>query len=230
MTRRPLAVFDIDGTLTDTMDVDFQCYVRAVHEVIQVDVPADVDALEELEEVTDSAILAAVFESAGRAAPGEELEGMIARRVAALLAEALDTTPERFRPIPGARGVFGELRAAGWDCAMATGAWRPSAVVKLRGGGIPHDDVPLATSSDRFARRDIIRYAVDATGRTDRATVVYVGDGVWDGRAARRLGYGFVGIGSDDKVGKLRDAGAVRVLPDYLDFDAFVESLTAAAD
>jgi phosphoglycolate phosphatase-like HAD superfamily hydrolase len=43
-------------------------------------------------------------------------------------------------------------------------------------------------------------------------SVVYVGDGVWDARAARRLGYAFVGIG--DGAERLREEGASMVVGD----------------
>jgi phosphoglycolate phosphatase-like HAD superfamily hydrolase len=51
--------------------------------------------------------------------------------------------------------------------------------------------------------------------------VVYVGDAVWDVKAARNLGYRFVGIGSGANAERLRREGARRVLADYLDRGTF---------
>lgn len=213
----PVAVFDIDGTLTDTMDVDMECYVRAVTEELGVIVP---EGWEELPEITDAAILGAAFERVGRTAPAPEDLGRVAERVGDMLAEILAEAPHRFRPLAGARRVFDVVRSAGWDVAMATGAWRPSAEVKLRGGGIPWDGVPLVTSSEAHARHEIIRQAVreargDDAGRADEP-VVYFGDGVWDGRAACRLGCAFVGVGTG-RPEALREAGALEVLDDFAD-------------
>jgi phosphoglycolate phosphatase-like HAD superfamily hydrolase len=141
----------------------------------------------------------------------------------------LDHAPERFAPIPGAEDVFEALRSEGWSVAMATGAWRPSAVVKLTGAALPIEGVPLATASDHPARRDIIRHAVTASGLAADDAVVYVGDGVWDGRAAGSLGFGFVGIGASDRVDPLRGVGAVDVLPDLTDVDRLIRALRRAA-
>jgi hypothetical protein len=47
--------------------------------------------------------------------------------------------------------------------------------------------------------------------------VVYIGDGVWDVRAAKALGIGFLGLGTDTKARRLLDEGALCVLPDFLD-------------
>lgn len=207
----PIAVFDIDGTLTDTMDVDVQCFEGAIREVLGIDVPS---SWPEMDEVTDPAILRTACEMRGRPTPDAETEARIAARVGELLTVELRERPERFAPIPGARDVFAALTEAGWRVAMATGAWRPSAVVKLAGAAIPFDGVPLATSSDRVSRRDIIEHAVARLGGARGEPVVYVGDGVWDGRAATSLGYGFVGVGAAEKADALRDVGAREVLPD----------------
>ena len=59
--------------------------------------------------------------------------------------------------------------------------------------------------------------------------LVYVGDGIWDVRAARRLGIGFVGIGEGDREIQLREEGAEIVLPDYEDRDAFVQAILSQA-
>jgi len=210
----PIAVFDIDGTLTDTMSVDVECYEGAIREVLGVVIP---ESWPSMDEVTDPAILATACELQGLPLPDDATHRRIAKRVGALLSEELIHRPERFSPIPGARSIFRELRAAGWRVAMATGAWRPSARVKLAGAKIPVEGVPLATSSDHHARRDIIEHAISALSRESSEAVVYFGDGVWDGRAAMSLGCGFVGVGPADNEGALRAAGARGFIRDFSD-------------
>jgi len=218
-----IAVFDIDGTLTDTMDVDVECYVAAVRETLDIEIDVSVEWTS-FDEVTDTAVLETICELDGRPAPDAALQRRTSRRMAELLEEALTATPERFRPIPGAPDVFDLLRAAGWQVAMATGAWRPSARVKLRGAGIPVEGVPLATSTEHRARRDIIRRAVSEVGTGDEA-VVYIGDGVWDGRAAGSLDYPFIGIGMEQRLETLRCAGAAAVLPDLSNAERLLTEL-----
>jgi phosphoglycolate phosphatase-like HAD superfamily hydrolase len=221
----PIAVFDVDGTLTDTVDVDVECYEAAILETIDLRVPRDWPSFDE---ITDPAILARACELRGRPVPDVETERRIATRVGELLSEALERTPERFSAMPGAHGVFAALRAEGWDVAMATGAWRPSAEVKLRGAGVPTRRVALATSSDHRKRRDIIRRAVAMCAPEPDDGVVYVGDGVWDGRAARSLGLGFVGIGRGKRRASLRKEGAADVLDDLADVRRLLRSLHQA--
>ena len=221
----PIAVFDIDGTLTDTMDVDVECYEAAILEDLGIQIPEDWAALQE---ITDSAILASACELQGRPAPERSTELRIASRVAQLLEAALSHSPERFQPIPGATTVFQFLAQAGWDVVMATGAWQPSALVKLDAAGVPHDGIPLATSSDHRARRDIIQHAVAALRPDEYGSVVYVGDGVWDGCAATELGYGFVGVGAGDTTAALEKVGATGVIPDFSDFELLLTTLDLA--
>jgi len=215
-------VFDVDGTLTDTMAVDVECYEAAIREIAGVELPTDWPALED---VTDVTILMTAYERRGLPLPDGETQRRIADRVGELLRTALEETPERFQPIPGATEVFGHLRRAGWGVAMATGAWRPSALVKLTGAGVPHADVPLASASDHPGRAAIIRHAVRALGRDERDPVVYVGDGVWDGRAATSLGYAFLGVADRAHEEALRGAGAMAVVEDFRDPDFLLREL-----
>lgn len=215
-----VVVFDIDGTLTDTMDVDVECYNRAVLEVIGVEIPSN---WSDFDEVTDRGILETACHLAGREPPDEASCLRAAERTGELLRDALQRAPERFEPVPGARSVFRRLEEAGCVVAMATGAWRPSAVVKLRGAGIDVGSVPLVTSSEHRARREIIRAAATQAAGLEPARATYVGDGVWDGRAAEELGYRFVGIGRPGRARRLYEVGASVVLTDLTDAAALLE-------
>lgn len=222
-----IAVFDIDGTLTDTMGVDIECYISAVREVVGIDVPEELDAYDEF---TDAAVLETACRLRDHPLPTSDVQRRTALRLAEMLEEALHSTPHRFRPIPGARDVFESLKRAGWRVAMATGAWRPSAMVKLTGAEIPYEGVPLATSSEHRARTDIISRAVTEVGGDGSGQVVYIGDGVWDGRAAAALGYGFIGIGAGDRQARLREVGAAAVFENLSDDRALVGALERVID
>jgi phosphoglycolate phosphatase-like HAD superfamily hydrolase len=222
----PVAVFDIDGTLTDTFDVDVECYEAAVRAEIDLEIPGDWPTFDE---VTDAAILATACERLGRPIPDRVTQNRIARRVAELLETVLKRAPERFKAIPGATDIFRVLADAGWGVAMATGAWRPSALVKLRGAGIPHEGVPLASASDHAARVDIIRHAVRGLSSGERDPFVYIGDGVWDGRASLRLGYSFIGVANGARGDQLREVGARAVVPDFSDPTVLLGHLRAIA-
>lgn len=222
----PVAVFDIDGTLTDTYDVDAQCYEAAVLAELGLEIPSDWPTFDE---VTDAAILATACHRLGHPVPEQEVQNRIANRVAELLEAAWAEGPDRFRAIPGAQGIFKILTAAGWKVAIATGAWRPSALVKLRAAGVPFDDTPLASSSDHSSRAEIIRHAVKGLASEDEGPFVYIGDGVWDGRASLSLGYSFVGVGSGSRAEQLKEVGAGAVIPDFSDPQLFLNHISRLA-
>ncbi len=63
----------------------------------------------------------------------------------------------------------------------------------------------------------------------DRQTfeaVIYVGDGIWDARACRALGWPFMGIAqAPTKIERLRSEGAQVVLPNFEQADVFLHSI-----
>jgi len=120
-----LAVFDIDGTLTDTNAVDEECYLRAVAEVLELE-SAALD-WSEAPHVTDSDLLRWLCERyCGRPLRDGEAEATVGRFLE-LLALELRSAPERFRAVPGVPAALDRLRESGWDVALATGGWEPSA-------------------------------------------------------------------------------------------------------
>ena len=56
--------------------------------------------------------------------------------------------------------------------------------------------------------------ALAASGIDRFASRTYVGDGIWDLRAARELGYGFIGLAQDGRADALLAAGANHLVPD----------------
>ena len=216
-----LAIFDIDGTLTDTNVVDDECYARAIKEELGLHLPASWPSMDE---ITAAGVLRHLCEQK-ELEFDSQAEDRVTIRFVDLLRDACALANDRFHAIPGAPQVFAHLRSAGWDVAIATGGWRPSALFKLRSAAIPYEGVPLATSSEHHVRREIIRLAASSAGEATRESVVYVGDGVWDVRAALELGCAFLGVGNGVKASALVAAGAESVIPDFTDAGAVVDVL-----
>jgi phosphoglycolate phosphatase-like HAD superfamily hydrolase len=131
--------------------------------------------------------------------------------------------------VPGARALLRALREdARFELAIATGAWRRSAMLKLAAAEIDIAGVAFASADDAVDRGEIVRKAmVQLAGGVDRA--IFVGDGLWDVATAGTLGLGFLGIGSGERAAALKGAGAGSVLADFLDTPAVVEKLWATA-
>ena len=65
--------------------------------------------------------------------------------------------------------------------------------------------------------------AASLQGISSFDSVVYVGDAIWDLKAATSLGYGFVGIGRGERAERLRLEGAEWVLADFTNRGLFQE-------
>lgn len=227
-----LAVFDIDGTLTDTNSVDDECFVKAL---------ADAHAIKEVStnwgaypHTTDSGILSHIFgERFGRSPSASELR-QFKRCFVGLLEDRYSCGSDRFAEIPGARAALDWLKqeTAEWAVAVATGCWRESALMKSKAAKIEIDAIPAAFAEDGISREEIIQEAISKAlayyGQRDFEKVVSIGDGLWDVRAARRLAIPFLGVGSGASAATLRQAGAKHVVSDFSDVRQLIWSLNNA--
>jgi phosphoglycolate phosphatase-like HAD superfamily hydrolase len=102
--------------------------------------------------------------------------------------------------------------------------------LKLSSAGLDFQQTPAAFADTAHAREDIMRAsftkAAQSRSRDSFDAVIYVGDGVWDARAARNLGYCFIGIAREPaRTAKLFAEGATHIFNDYLDEDSFMAAL-----
>ena len=205
-----IVVFDVDGTLVDSSSVDNQCFVAAFHQIIGIELRDTHWA--SFTEITARAVVEQLLPDTNQ----EELR-RIERRVQAdyhrRLREVHAANPAAYQPTPGALEAITRLRQTpSVSVAIATGDWHDTISLKLAAAGFDVTDIPMATSSDRSARADIIRLAVERAG-SSLADAIYVGDGPWDLRATQQLGIPFIGVGR--KVARLRAAGARHTMDDF---------------
>jgi beta-phosphoglucomutase-like phosphatase (HAD superfamily) len=205
-----LAVFDIDGTLTDTNAIDSECFVEALEAEYGIH-SIDTD-WSSYPHTTDRGIVREILRRAwSREAEEHELAAHRERFVELL-------SRHESRAIPGAIEFLRFLRGRGWSVVLCTGAWRDSARVKLRTAGFP-DDLPLSSCDEAESREDIVRNGIALMPPADR--VVVFGDAVWDVRAARNLGLPFIGVGSR--------SGAESAIDDYRDAEGVLALMEGAS-
>jgi phosphoglycolate phosphatase-like HAD superfamily hydrolase len=223
-----LAVFDIDGTLTDTNAVDAACFFRAVGETLGLEATCiDWSAAPH---VTDSALLLWLAEQHARLPLTDRTATLVMERFLELLEAERVSSAARFRPLVGADHLFAALAHAGWTCALATGGWERSARLKLDAAGLDASTLALASSSDASTRVEIMQIAVARAQRDGAAfdRVVSIGDAVWDVRAAGELQWPFIGIATGNAATILRDHGATTILADFSDLSAVLTALAGA--
>jgi phosphoglycolate phosphatase-like HAD superfamily hydrolase len=219
-----LVIFDIDGTLTQTMKADEECFVRSLTEVFGFDnVNTDWSCYKH---ATDSGIFHEIHEARTGRSPSPFEISRFCQHFVELLTQVSSDSP--FAAVEGAPLLLSRLAdSAAHRVALATGAWRDSARLKMASAGLCYDDYPAASSDDAFDRESIIRLsmrrAAERYGRC--SSTVYVGDGVWDARACRNVGIPFIGVGTDGRASRLSEEGAVCVFPDLSDADLFLSSL-----
>lgn len=185
-------LFDIDGTLLESDDVDGELYIAAVeHALGKVRIRS---SWGEYRHVSDAGILDEIL-----------VDNAITRDehiIAAIKTDFVDRLRrhiEEFGPfaeLPGAREFVRTLcSATDRVCGYATGGWSSAALLKLTSAGFPVNGVPLSSADDSPERCAIMQNAIQ---RLDSCceTVTYYGDGLWDQEAALRLGWNFVPVGA----------------------------------
>ncbi|RBP46409.1 phosphoglycolate phosphatase-like HAD superfamily hydrolase [Roseimicrobium gellanilyticum] len=225
-----LIMFDIDGTLTASDVMDGECFVQAVRDVFGFeDVSSDWSLYRHC---SDSGVLDELFHTrVGRAPQPDEVAEVQAHFVK-LMEASIAAQP--LKAIPGAKELLEvlltESRVA---ISLASGAWECSARLKLRSAGLDFPHIPGAFADDAHAREDFMQASLQRVaqkhGREEFDSRVYIGDGVWDVRASRNLGFGFIGIASEQsRIQRLRDEGASVIFPDFTQRDAFRAALETA--
>jgi len=226
-----LAIFDIDGTLTNTNSVDNECFVKALakaHAITEID--TDWAAYPH---ATDSGITLHIFqEKFGRDPEDTELDKFKCYLVN-MLSEQYQSNSSSFAEIPGASITLNRLkREPDWAVAIATGCWRESALLKLRAAKIDIDGIPAAYAEGGLSREEILQAAVSQSLEQYRLSsfgkIVSIGDGLWDVRTACRLNFAFLGVGRGESAVMLHQAGAKHVVEDFADYGHLVRLLNEA--
>lgn len=193
-----LIIFDIDGTLTETTEVDSKCFVQAVKDVLQV---TEINTnWMQYQYSTDSGVTDEIYETLlKRKASDDEIQ-IIKDSFVAHLKRAWKANPLSFSPIPGADKIFAKIsNLSHWHICIATGTWKQSALFKLMHAAIPHTHLAKAYADDHIKRTEIIKIAVRQAQVLHQIPkyerLIYVGDRDWDYFAAKELNMEFIGIG-----------------------------------
>jgi beta-phosphoglucomutase-like phosphatase (HAD superfamily) len=213
-----LAIFDNDGTICDTQEVEGACYAQAILRVTGISLSTlDWAAYPE---PTSSAIVRDLL--AGTFA-AEEKEDAIKKEFVRLLEQERPKSPGDFTPLAGAIEFIHRLKVEKiCSVAIATGCFDDSARFKLHCCGINLDAFPFATSSDTPRRRDILRLAAKRAGFS-LESVIYFGDGPWDVHVSKLLAIPFIGIGRRHE--KLRSLGVSKTFRDYTDSNSILSAM-----
>lgn len=195
-----LIIFDIDGTLTQTNDVDSRCFAKAIKDILQItELNTDWASYQYS---TDSGLLNEICTAFFQRLPLDEEVGLIKTQFVHYLKQAWLEDKTLYSPVPGALTLFGQItNLSHWHVALATGGWKESALFKLASAEIPHYPLPKAYADDHIERTEIIKAAIKQAKMiysiSQYQRVIYVGDKAWDERAADLLQIEFIGVGQE---------------------------------
>src|SRR5438094_8266554 len=219
-----LVICALDGTLTRTLKAEEECFVRSLAAVCGL---SDVDTdWSRYKHATDSGIFREIHQTRTGRLPSPSETSRFRQHFVDVLARV--SSEAAFAAVTGAPLLLSRLADSGEHrVALATGAWRDSARLKMASAGLCYDDYPAASSDDSFDRESIIRFSMQRAAERygGLGSTVYIGDGVWDARACRNVGIPFVGIGTGIRATRLSAEGAVCVFPDFSDTELFLSSV-----
>jgi len=215
-------IFDLDGTLVDTVYAHIFAWQRALTEL---GLPIDGWRIHRRIGMSGGLFARAVAREIGRDLTEKESE-ILQRRHGEVYREVL---PEP-RPLPGAVDLLAALRAAGVAHGIATSGQRPEIEAALEALEVPPDTVVVERGDVKRAKPepDLFLACQERLG-VKAADCYVIGDAVWDLLAARRatmLGIGLLsgGYGEDE----LSQAGAFRIYRDPADLMASLDELGIA--
>ena len=224
MTRGPAFLFDLDGTLVDSV---YQ-HVLAWREALQsTGVELDVWRIHRRIGMSGGLLINALLRETGHPVGSEE-----AARLARAHTEAYARLAGQVRPLNGTLALLETLTRLGVPWAIATSGRMESARRTLAALGVS-PDVPIVTRDQVEHAKpdpDLFLAAAERLGASITDSVV-VGDSVWDLLAAQRaraLGVGLLsgGYGREE----LERAGAYRVYEDPADMLRHLDELGVRAE
>jgi HAD superfamily hydrolase (TIGR01549 family) len=212
MRIEPVYLFDLDGTLVDSV---YQ-HVLAWKEALDAEgIELSVWRIHRKIGMSGGLFTNQLLRETGLEISDERVD-----RLRRTHAAAYQRYASQIRPLPGARELLDWLTTEGIPWSIATSGRMETAIVNLKALGVDPAKVPVVTRDQvKYAKPDpdlFLAAAERLSAPID--TAVVVGDSIWDMLAATRcraLGVGLLsgGYGLDE----LQDSGAFRVYEDPAD-------------
>jgi HAD superfamily hydrolase (TIGR01509 family) len=200
-------IFDLDGTLVDTVSARIEGWVEAL---VATGVPASREQIAPMIGMDGRRLARLVAEAADRQLTDHEIEE--ADRAAGEAFDRLNRSP---RPLPGASELFAAAGAAGVPWVIATSSRKEQVTVSVAALGLASEPEIVDGSHVKHAKPapDLLLLAASRLGVVP-ARCWAIGDSTWDMRAAVAAGMTAIGAtaGSAVEASELIEAGASLVV------------------
>lgn len=205
-------IFDLDGTLTDSVYQNVAAWKEALD---SEDIPLAMWRIHRKIGMSGGLMLKSLSRETGM-----DITEAQAKQLSQKHAAAYERLKGQIIALPGAVELLKTLSQSGLKWCIATSGGRDTASINLEALGIDIDAITLITRDDvKYGKPDPDLFLAGAARLNvpiDECLVV--GDAIWDMLAARRCkatGIGLLSGGYD--IAELQKAGALRVYEDPLD-------------
>lgn len=195
--KAKLAIFDIDGTLTDSVKIHQSAFVKALNKFGLYDFDTNWSSYKHH---TDSYIFKTIFEAQLKKPLIQKDIERFEDLLYELISEAIIQNP--LKEIEGAKNFLSALtHNSEFDIVFATGSLFNPAKLKLEQVGISLPDTLLISSNQIFSRDELVLKAI-ATAKVFYSNNAYeqiisFGDGLWDYETSKNINIDFIGINNE---------------------------------
>lgn len=217
-------IFDLDGTLVDTVRKRIDGWVEALR---AFGLPATADEIAPLIGMDGKRLAREIGEKAGRTLSDDDLEA-----IDHAAGEAFDRLNHDPQPLPGLDEALAAISMCGAKWVIATSSRAAQVSASVAALGLPEQPDIVDGSQVEHAKPapDLLLLAARTLGVPPERCWA-AGDSTWDARAAVAAGMSAVCVtaGSAVSVGDLLAAGAAVVVPTLAELADLIEAECAAA-
>ncbi len=190
-----LIVFDIDGTVTDSVEAHHQAFKESL---CAIGMKKSTREFKTFKHYTDTFIAKEIYEAETQSEFTAEkfiqFELELTRRLCGM----------NHLEIKGAKSLIEKLSSQpDFGFCFATGSLRRAAECKLKSANIPFQEWQLVAADNILERENIVSQAIKNAKlhykQTHFERIIALGDGLWDLQTAKNLGLEFIGVGETNK-------------------------------
>lgn len=214
MIKKNLIVFDIDGTLTESVKIHQKAFTEMLTEIGVEKINSE---FKSFKHHTDWFIAKSIYESDKK----ENISELKISEFEKGLTEKISS--EIIKEIKGAKKLIEHIeKNTEYGVCYATGSLLRPAKYKLESIGINYNEKLLIASDNIYEREKIVSKAIDnakefyCIEKFNR--IISIGDGLWDLVTAKNLNLEFIGIGLANKK-ILEENGANLIFQDLTELE-----------